>query len=66
MSTASDSRFPSDVEVADISVNAGGRVLDVSANLSGVIPGLSEIPSGPAPHEDGGLVAVTLGGVQSR
>ena len=63
MSTASASRFPSDVNVAGTSANARGHVSDVSATLSCTAPGLSDILSGPAPHKAGVVAVVSVVGL---
>jgi len=51
ISTAADSRFRSEVNVADTSANTGGYASGVSATLSG-----------PAPHKAGVMAALSVVG----
>jgi hypothetical protein len=59
MATAADSRFGSDVSVADTSVNARGYVSDVSARVSG----LSDTLSNLVLNEAGVMAAVSVVGL---
>ena len=59
MSTAADSRFGSDVNVADTSVNARGYVSDVSARVSGLSDTLADL----GPNEAGVMAAVSVVGL---
>ena len=49
--------------MADRSANARGHASAVSVTLSGTAPGLSNILSGPAPHEAGVMAAVSVVGL---
>src|ERR1035437_2930846 len=51
ISTAADSRFRSEANVSDTSVNAGGHVSGMSAVLSSLTLRLSDTLSGLAPTE---------------
>src|SRR5664280_1868803 len=63
ISTAADSRFRSDPNVADTSANAREHVFDVSDALSGTAPGMSATLSGPDPHRSGVMVALFVAGL---